>query len=82
MVPRLPGGQVVVASATEREVGGEELAHPPPIQTRGHHVHGLVHESWTGLLDPVGSDHTAEGCGFGCGCGSSWWPVPSDWRST
>ena len=44
---------------------------PPPIQTRGHHVHGLVHESWTGLLDPVGSDHTAEGCGFGCGCGSS-----------
>ena len=68
-MPRLPGGQVVVASATGTAVGGEELAHPTPIQALGHHVRGLVHESWTGLL--VGSVHSAGGSGFGCGCGSS-----------
>ena len=69
MVPRLPDGRVVLVSATGREVGGEELelARPTPIQALGHHVRGLVRESWTGLLVHVGLGRSAEGYGFGFG---------------
>ena len=68
-MPRLPDGQVVVASATGREVGGEELelARPTPFPALGHPVHGHGHGAWAGRLARVGLDRSDEGYGFGFG---------------